>query len=155
MHHNFIHGGRINYETTPEYDVWRGMLKRCYVPGQQSYPRYGGRGIEVCGRWRQDFPAFLADVGPRPSPAHSIDRFPNPNGNYEPGNVRWATRTEQQRNQSKTTRYAVGDEMLTLIEWATRYGVPYRTAWKRINELGWTPELAVSTPVRPKRPNGS
>lgn len=73
------------------------MIRRCTKPGYTGWRLYGGRGITICQRWRDDFAAFLADVGERPSREHSLDRI-DPNGNYEPGNVRWATATEQRRN---------------------------------------------------------
>lgn len=84
---------------TPEHVAWSSMLQRCENPKNPNYPNYGGRGISVCERWRASFEAFLTDVGPRPSPKHSIDRHPNNDGNYEPGNVRWATISEQAWNK--------------------------------------------------------
>lgn len=81
-----------------EYGIWAGIIKRCENRNNHAYPRYGGRGIGICAEWRHDFPAFLAHVGPRPSPVHSVDRINN-DGNYEPGNVRWATPTDQARNR--------------------------------------------------------
>lgn len=84
-----------------EYMVWRNMLKRCYNKKTKDYKYYGGRGIEVCERWRNSFIAFLGDIGPRPTCYFSIDRMNN-NGNYEPGNVRWATQSEQNLNQQKS-----------------------------------------------------
>lgn len=84
---------------TPEYKSWEGMIGRCTNVKVKNYGNYGGRGITVCARWRSDFAAFLADVGQRPTVEHSLDRFPNNDGNYEPGNVRWATVTEQARNR--------------------------------------------------------
>lgn len=78
------------------------MIKRCQNPNHHAYARYGGRGIQVCAEWRKDFAAFLRDVGHRPSPDLSLDRINN-DGNYEPGNVRWATR-QQQANNRRTSR---------------------------------------------------
>lgn len=84
---------------TPEYLSWAAMRQRCNDPKNKSFSHYGGRGIRVCEAWDESFTAFLADVGPRPSLDHSLDRWPDVNGNYEPDNVRWATRSEQQRNK--------------------------------------------------------
>ena len=95
------------------YSSWQSMKARCYSPRNMSYERYGGRGIAVCDRWRTSYEAFLADLGHRPSKLYSLDRL-DPNGNYEPGNVRWATRDEQAGNQ-RLSNPRVGrilDEML-------------------------------------------
>lgn len=94
-HGSFKHGAI----GTPEYDIWRSMNQRCANPNVRNYDNYGGRGIRVCDRWRHDFTAFLADVGYRPSKHHSLDRYPDKNGNYEPGNVRWALPDEQAKNR--------------------------------------------------------
>jgi hypothetical protein len=85
----------------PLYPTWGGMVQRCTNPNNDNYARYGGRGIQVCGRWRVSFAAFLADVGERPSPKHSLDRR-DTNGHYEPGNIRWATKLEQGKNTRRT-----------------------------------------------------
>jgi hypothetical protein len=82
---------------TSEYTAWTNLLGRCTNHNQQNYRLYGGRGISVCERWKQ-FENFLADVGRKPGPGYSIDRIDN-DGNYEPGNCRWATASEQRRNQ--------------------------------------------------------
>lgn len=96
----FKHGGH----RTPEWLVWQAMLARCLKPTHKYFFDYGGRGIKVCQRWMK-FENFLADMGRRPDgikgkrPLYSIDRFPDKNGNYEPGNVRWATMKEQATNR--------------------------------------------------------
>lgn len=93
------HGGG----KSPEYLSWGGMKQRCLNPRSAKYAYYGGRGITIYDRWRDSFEAFLADMGPRPGPGYSIDRL-DPDGNYEPGNCRWATRAEQRANQRPVSR---------------------------------------------------
>lgn len=83
----------------PASGSWRSMIARCENPKTNGFAYYGGRGIRVCPRWRHSFLAFLADMGPRPSPEHSIDRIDS-DGDYEPSNCRWATPTEQAANQA-------------------------------------------------------
>ena len=92
----------------PEYEIWKGMKQRCSNPKHIVYSYYGGRGIRVCEEWESDFEKFYEDVGPRPSPKHTIDRYPNNNGNYEPGNVRWATRSQQNKNRRPTSEWRKG-----------------------------------------------
>lgn len=98
-----IHGNarkRAGHRPTPEYRAWQKAKARCYDVNDPGFPRYGGRGITMCDVWRTSFDAFLADVGPRPSASHSLDRINN-DGHYEPGNCRWATKAEQRRNQTR------------------------------------------------------
>lgn len=89
----------------PLYETWRSMRSRCYSKNNHAYRSYGGRGIQICDRWREDFWSFVVDVGERPSKGHTLDRIDS-DKNYEPGNVRWATRLEQTQNRrsSKTCR---------------------------------------------------
>lgn len=93
--------GGLPSQFPEEYHVHNSMLRRCYNETHAGYSDYGGRGIRVCDRWRESFANFLEDVGPRPSKKHSLDRI-NPDGNYEPTNVRWATLQEQARNKRKS-----------------------------------------------------
>lgn len=97
-HAHLVHGHARRGAESPEFRTWKAMHQRCYDRSASNYTNYGGRGIAIRDRWRDDFSAFLADMGPKPSPGHSIDRINN-DGNYEPGNCRWATRSEQRRNQ--------------------------------------------------------
>lgn len=87
-------------EGHPLYDIWIGIRHRCHHQTNREYPRYGGRGIKMHPAWYESFPIFVSAVGERPSLEHSIDRIDN-DGNYEPGNVRWATPKEQRRNSGK------------------------------------------------------
>ena len=94
-------GTRHGKTKSKEYRTWASMKTRCLNPRYSRYPDYGGRGIHICDRWLRSFESFMADVGPAPGLEYSLDRYPNNNGNYEPGNVRWATRSQQQRNKRK------------------------------------------------------
>lgn len=130
---------------TPEYKVWRAMQDRCTNPNNQSWDRYGGRGITVCDAWK-DFTSFIADMGIRPSPGHSIDRIDG-NGNYEPDNCRWATIHEQNNNREGNVLLTWKGETMTLVQWGRRLGICKETMRGRLR-LGWTMERVVSTPVR-------
>lgn len=116
---------------TPEFQAWLSMRKRCYSKRNKRYPDYGGRGIKVCDEWLNDFAAFYAHVGPRPSAKHSLDRIRNGEG-YKPGNVRWATDGEQNNNKRANVTAFVGGEQLTAAQIASRYGLGHGTVLYRI-----------------------
>jgi len=128
----------------PEYRAWINMKSRCYTSSSTHYEQYGGRGISVCERWINSYAAFLNDMGPRPTPNHSLDRI-CPNGNYEPDNCRWATRTEQQRNIRTNRMVSIFGVSTTLAEAAERAGKKQNTVLYRLKR-GWSPEQALSLP---------
>jgi len=95
---NITHGHTRNGKVSSEYIAWMGMRDRCFNPNGDSYPYYGGRGITVCEKWCASFENFFSDIGPKPSPDHSLDRI-DVNGHYEPTNCKWATKKEQMVNR--------------------------------------------------------
>jgi hypothetical protein len=129
-----VHGGYVGGKEAAEHYIWRSMIARCNNPRQSTYKYYGARGVRVDPRW-YEYSAFLSDVGPRPSPAHSIDRI-DPNGGYEPGNVRWATRSEQQKNKTTTKWYTDGEMVGTLVECAAYLGISKELAHWRWSAWG-------------------
>jgi hypothetical protein len=141
------HGHARSRQYHPLYGTWMTMVQRCRNPHRKCYSHYGGRGIRVCEKWEQSFPAFLADVGERPSPHHTLDRIDN-DGHYEPGNVRWATPIVQGRNRSVTVRVTAFGRTLRLDEWAAETGLTAEIIRARMRDYGWSPEAAVSKPAR-------
>jgi hypothetical protein len=115
---------------TDVYRIWRHMRSRCENPNVPEFFHYGGRGIAVCERWKQ-FEAFLQDVGPRPGPEFTIDRIDNNRG-YEPGNCRWATWKQQQRNRRSNVIYSYAGITAPLAEICERLNLKYRTVHARL-----------------------
>jgi len=138
---------------TPEYRVWQTMRLRCHEPTNPAFPNYGGRGITVCDRWRNSVETFIADMGPKPSAKHEIDRIDNNRG-YEPGNCRWVLRSENDRNRRSNRLITYQGETLAMVAWCERLGLTPTAVAKRLR-AGWTVEKALETPVRPKAPNGA
>lgn len=106
----------------PLFEIWRGIIRRCCCETATEWPRYGGRGITICDRWKS-FENFTKDMSPRPSINHSIDRINN-DGNYEPSNCRWATRREQQLNTRTNVFVTFRNKTQTLSEWSHEFGIP-------------------------------
>lgn len=134
------------------YSSWVSMKQRCLTPTHPAYPKYGGRGVSVCKRWAASFNDFLADMGPRP-PGTSLDRFPNGDGNYEPGNCRWATRSNNSRNRRSCIWVMFEGKRRLLIELCEQFGVRSDTIRRRL-KCGETADEAFANPIRAKRPNG-
>lgn len=144
MWHTRRHGesnGAGTGRTTPEYRAWQAMLNRCYNKNAAGYENYGGRGIRVCERWRGSFECFLADMGRKPSPKHTLDRREN-YGDYEPDNCRWATRLEQNRNTRHVHMLEIDGESRCVSEWSDISGTKRLTINSRLRR-GWTPLEAV------------
>jgi hypothetical protein len=147
---SYSHGETSNGELSPEYKIWAGMISRCR-PGNKYY---GDRGISVCDRWAGEngLQNFIADIGRRPSELYSIDRYPNTLGNYEPGNVRWATDEQQARNARSNRLVFINGSEITFAEAVERFGkVTYNTAMMRAFR-GWPDVDAIVTPLEGRRP---
>lgn len=143
------HGATIGRKLKPEYSAWKAMKERCLYPKSISYYNYGGRGIQIHPSWINDYEAFLNHVGRKPSPKHSLDRI-DVNGNYEPGNVRWATRTEQRRNSRNVHPVTLDGETRLIVDWAALSGVPEQSIAARLRD-GWDVRQAIYQPVGERR----
>jgi len=140
------HGYTRRGQRSPEWLVWSAMNQRCHYPKDRRYPNYGGRGIVVCERWRAAFEDFVADMGHRPAPRHSLDRIDN-DGPYSPGNCRWAEPKEQQRNKRNSTIIEFEGKRLSISGWAEETRLPARLISGRLH-AGWLPERVLTTPMR-------
>lgn len=147
MKNRATHGHTRNLSRPIEYVIWDGMKRRCR---DQDSSRYGGRGIKVCNRWltgengKTGFECFLDDMGSRPSSEHSIDRYPDNDGNYEPSNCRWATDEEQGRNKSNNHIVIFRGDEMPVTAAADAAGLNANTVFGRI-KLGWSSDDALNT----------
>jgi hypothetical protein len=137
---------KIEGRERTESVIYRGMIKRCDNPRTKDFRFYGGRGIRVCDRWRGPlgWRHFFSDMGPRPSSGHCLDRIDS-NGNYEPGNCRWATVVDQQRNRRSNRLLTINGVTKCASAWAEEAGLARQHLISRLN-AGWDPTVAVSTP---------
>lgn len=134
MKYNIRHG-ESGKKKSKEYIAWCNIISRCLNTKNKAYKDYGGRGITICEEWRNSYEAFLADIGVAPNKSLSIDRINN-NGNYEPGNCRWATRLEQIRNRRKAAAALImyrGEE-LSLVNWCKRLTITYSIVRKHLDQ---------------------
>jgi hypothetical protein len=129
------------------YQAWASAKQRCHNPRNKDFPNYGARGIVVCDRWRDDYRAFLADMGERPQ-GMTLDRR-DVNGNYEPGNCRWITQAEQLRNTRRTVFVEYDGQRMALVDAARAAGLDYKLVEGR-HRLGW-PVARLFEPPRPNK----
>lgn len=147
--HFCFHEGKPHVMTThgmsrtPTYITWGFMIQRCNNQRHKDYHSYGGRGISVCERWKT-FENFYADMGLRPN-GLTLDRINN-DGNYEPGNCRWATPMQQQNNMRRNHTLSLHGETKTLSQWERSTGIKKGTILARL-KYGWTAEDALTKPV--------
>ena len=130
----------------PEHKVWEGLKCRCECPSATGHSRYGGRGISVSDEWLASFETFYRDMGPRPTPKHTLERINN-DGPYSKANCRWDTRTAQMRNMSRNHTITFNGKTQCLQEWAEEVGLNKATLRKRLRR-GWSAEMALTTPAR-------
>lgn len=142
---NFKHGHAQVGKVTREYKIWSNMKQRVLNQNNSDYKLWGGRGIQICDRWLNSFEDFLSDMGPCP-PGLTIDRWPNPNGNYEPGNCRWATIQEQGNNRRTNHLLTLNGRTQTIAQWSRELGLKKVTLWRCTN-LGWTDERVLTESV--------
>ena len=139
----------LSYE--PEYKAWQTMRLRCTVPANAAYASYGGRGIKVCERWMNSVEAFMQDMGKKPTPKHELDRINN-DGNYEPSNCRWATRSENDRNRRSTVWVMFHGQRRKYADLCEEFNMD-RTVVRHRLRAGWSVEHAFETKTRAKAKN--
>lgn len=141
-----VHGRTQGTKVSAEYNTWTAIKQRCHNPDSPSFAYYGARGIVVCEEWRGSFDSFRNHVGARPGAEYSLDRIDNARG-YEPGNVRWATKSEQARNRRGRHMLTIDGRTMGIVEWCEVSGVPFGVVRQRYVRMGWSAHDAVFTPV--------
>jgi len=148
---NFKHGETANHTTSPEWKIWSGMVGRCYIPSNAGYYKYGAVGITVCDRWNNQngFATFLADMGRKPTPRHTIDRIDGTLGCF-PENCRWATPLEQSNNQRSNIKVLWHGEIMNVSQLMRLLGI-YTSSGAYYSRLkrGWSIEKTFTTPIPP------
>lgn len=142
----YKHGHKTADGGSREYHCYNAMRARCHNPKNPNFPRYGGRGISVCERWRLSFTAFLEDMGRCPSNGHSIDRIDN-DGDYHPGNCRWADATQQANNRRSSRLISHDGVTMSLAEWSRHKGIGVSTIHARLKN-GWSIKRSLEERVR-------
>ena len=131
------------------YEVWKAMIRRCENKNAKQYEDYGGRGIQVCRRWRESYEAFIEDMGMPPTPEHSIERRDNDKG-YSPENCFWGTRKEQARNKRNNRLLTHDGRTQCTAAWSEETGLSVYTIYARL-KLGWTVDEALTAPLYQRR----
>lgn len=144
--HGHCSTGVAYKDRPPEYNVWQNMLRRCEGIGEKAI-YYTERGITVCDRWKHSFANFYADMGPRPSDKHTIERKDN-DGHYCPENCCWDTRHNQARNTRQNRWITFQNETLCLSDWAERLGITSVALYLRLTKFGWSVEKSLTTPKK-------
>jgi len=132
--------------SSPEFQAWSSIKKRCLKPNNNQYKDYGARGISICKEWKNSFEDFYKDMGPRPSLKHSIDRIDNNKG-YSKENCRWATMSEQNLNKRNSRKLSFNNETKSLTEWSRITGIKFETLRSRLS-LNWPIERALTEPPK-------
>ena len=137
------HGHASHDKSTPTYNSWRGMHRRCFDKNYEDFHSYGGRGITMCDRWRFSFSNFLSDMGVRPK-GTTLDRRDNNKG-YSRENCNWATRLEQNNNTRRIHLFEYNGMKKTLTNWAKFFNIKRSTLYMRIEQYGWEINRALHT----------
>lgn len=143
---NRRHGHILAHKQSPEYQSWASAIQRCTNPKNAYYHIYGGKGVTFHEPWLRSSDLYLKYMGKKPGVGYSLDRFPDPNGNYEPGNVRWATRREQARNRTSNRNLNMGGHTKTISEWASIMHITANLISTRLKR-GWSTADAILTPL--------